>query len=174
MSDGPAGVVEPVDTPALGAGGASRGGSSPSARTAATKRRLSARLRRVATLGADPALGRLGDAVLGRRGRRQGGEQFARGLRHGGHRVVEGLLVGLGRLREPADLAHVLERGRALLLVRRRRLEVVERADVAAHGAQRTLGAWPAQRARRRSCWSTARTSTRRSAAACWDGGRRL
>src|SRR5947209_1713249 len=29
----PAGVVELVDTPALGAGGASRGGSSPSART---------------------------------------------------------------------------------------------------------------------------------------------
>ena len=46
----------------------------------------------------------------------------------------EGFLVRLRRLREAADLAHVLERGRLDLVPRRRRLEVVERVDVSAHG----------------------------------------
>ena len=56
-----------------------------------------------------------------------------------GH-VVDGprerLLVGLRRLREAADLAHVLQRRRLDLVVGRRRLEVVEGADVPAHGCR--------------------------------------
>ena len=51
--------------------------------------------------------------------------------------AVERLGVGLRRLRVAADLADVLKRGRLDLLVGGGRLEVVERADVAAHRVQR-------------------------------------
>src|SRR5688500_3690253 len=48
-------------------------------------------------------------------------------------RRLEGRLVRLRRLRDAADLADVLERGAADLVLGRRGLEVVERMDVSAH-----------------------------------------
>ena len=68
-------------------------------------------------------------------------QQVRGGVRDLVDRAVERLLVGLRRLREAADLADVLQRGGADLVLGRRRLEVVERADVAAHAIQRTLRA---------------------------------
>ena len=50
-------------------------------------------------------------------------------------RAGERLLVRLRGLREAADLADVLERGRVDLLLRRGRLEVEEHMDVPAHVA---------------------------------------
>src|SRR6185436_7060009 len=41
--------------------------------------------------------------------------------------------VGLGRLVEPADLAHVLQRCRANLRIRHRGCEIEEHPDVSAH-----------------------------------------
>ena len=61
--------------------------------------------------------------------------------------ALERRLVGLRRLREAADLADVLERGGVDLLLGRRRLEVVEGADVSTHDTpavgdpERTKGA---------------------------------
>ena len=55
--------------------------------------------------------------------------------RDGVDRTREGLLVRARRLRETADLAHVLKGGGADLVVGRFRLEVVERLDVSAHAA---------------------------------------
>ena len=50
-------------------------------------------------------------------------------------RLVEGGLVGLRGLGRAADLADVLQRGGGHLVIGRGRLEVVERADVAAHAS---------------------------------------
>ena len=94
-----------------------------------------------------PALRRGAEALLGSRVR-AGGLALAVTRRRGCHERVdqpprrrgdlvdgalEGLLVGPRRLRRAADLAHELQRRLAHLLVGRRRLEVVERLDVAAH-----------------------------------------
>ena len=61
--------------------------------------------------------------------------------------LVEGLLVGGRRLGRAADLAHELQRGVVDLVRGRRRLEVVQRADVAAHGVEPTPDAPGSQRA---------------------------
>src|SRR5690242_11174336 len=90
---------------------------------------------RVALPGLGPALLRLDLAVL-RRGSRH--ELLEQVLGHVGDLVdgtVEGVLVRARRLGRPADLAHVLQRGVVDLLRRGGRLEVVERADVAAHAS---------------------------------------
>ena len=63
----------------------------------------------------------------------EGVEQLVRRLRHLVHRAVESGLVGLGRPSEAAQLAHELEGRGAHLLVRRRRLEVVQGLDVPTH-----------------------------------------
>ena len=52
--------------------------------------------------------------------------------------ALKRLLVGLGGLGEAADLAHVLQRGGIDLISGNGRIEVVEDADVSAHGAQPT------------------------------------
>src|SRR5262249_44271330 len=72
-------------------------------------------------------------AIAGRSRRNQRIDQLARrpGDRLDG--VVEGLFVGLGRPVEAAQLAHELQRRGVDLLVRRRRLEIVEVPDIAAH-----------------------------------------
>ena len=57
----------------------------------------------------------------------------ARSRRHRVDRTLERLGVGLRGLREAADLAHVLERGRTHLFIARGRLEVVQHSDVPAH-----------------------------------------
>jgi hypothetical protein len=49
------------------------------------------------------------------------------------HRAIERLFVLLRRPRCPAQLAHELERRRPDLVIRRGRLEVRERLDVATH-----------------------------------------
>src|SRR6478735_3142063 len=53
-------------------------------------------------------------------------------------RLVEGGLVGRGRPGGPADLADVLQRRGRDLVAGGRRLEVVQRSDVAAHASQGT------------------------------------
>src|SRR5579871_997260 len=68
----------------------------------------------------------------GRRGVERGDEAVG-GLRDLFDRAVEGLAIPLGGLRVSADLADELKRGGADFLVARGRLEVEERADVAAH-----------------------------------------
>src|SRR4029078_4194830 len=80
-----------------------------------------------------PPLGRLDFAVLRRRGGDQRAQQPLARSRDLVDGAVEGLDVGLRGLRRAADLAHVLERGRADLFLRRRRVEVVESSDVPAH-----------------------------------------
>jgi hypothetical protein len=72
-------------------------------------------------------------AVSRRRGRHQLLEEALRCVCDGVHGTVESLLVRLRRLREPADLAHVLQRGGMDVLFPRRWFEVVERLDVSAH-----------------------------------------
>ena len=73
------------------------------------------------------------------------------------HRTLERLGVRLRRLREAADLADVLERRGADLVLSRRRLEVVERSDVAAHASRLAPGRPRSPRRRR-----TARAPCRR------------
>src|SRR6187401_1434023 len=90
-------------------------------RAAEPRRRAGARL-----FGLDRAVAR-------RRRRRQRVDQLTRRFGHGIDGAVEGLLVGLRRAVEAAQLAHELQRRGTNLLVRRRRLEVVEVANVAAH-----------------------------------------
>src|SRR5918992_648647 len=63
-------------------------------------------------------------------------EQLRRGRRDGVHGALEGLGVGPRGLRVAADFADVLQRGVANLLLGGRRLEVVERADIATHAAE--------------------------------------
>src|ERR687891_751062 len=72
--------------------------------------------------------------VTRRRVRDELGEQPARGVGDLVDRTGERLLVRARRLREAADLADVLESGLTHLLLGGRRLEVVQRADVPAHG----------------------------------------
>ena len=60
-------------------------------------------------------------------------QQVLRGVGDLVHGVVERLLVRLGRLGGPGDLADVLQRGLVDLAAGGRRIEVVELADVAAH-----------------------------------------
>src|SRR3712207_76773 len=72
-----------------------------------------------------PVLRRSARDELVEKRRRRGGDRVDRAL--------EGRLVRARGLGEAADLADVLERGRADLLVRRRRIEVVERVDASAH-----------------------------------------
>src|SRR5579864_6297760 len=61
-------------------------------------------------------------------------EQVVRRVRDLVDRAREGLLVRLRRLREPADLPHVLLGRGAHFVLGRGRFEVVERMDVPAHG----------------------------------------
>src|SRR6202011_3596819 len=49
-------------------------------------------------------------------------------------RLIKRRLVDLRRMREAAELTHELQRGGADFLLGRRRLEIEQRADVAAHG----------------------------------------
>src|SRR5829696_7990009 len=93
----------------------------------------------VSLSGPGARLGGLDLAVLGRRGGLQRLEQVPRHVRDLLDGAVERLLVGLRGLREAADLADVLERGGADLVLGRGRLEVVQRANVVAHGSERTL-----------------------------------
>src|SRR6185436_1651762 len=90
-------------------------------------------LRGVAGRAAGPGLGRLDLAVL----RRRVGDELVEQARRGGGDRLDGaeerLRVGLRGLRVAGDLAHVREGGVARLLLRGGGLEVVERADVAAH-----------------------------------------
>src|SRR5438876_10852802 len=101
-----------------------------SSRASSTTRRLR---------GGEP-LGRSGagpfgldHAVLRRRGRHELVEQPLRRRSDFVDRAGESFRVRLRRLREAADLADVLQRGVADLLVRGGWLEVVERVDVSAH-----------------------------------------
>src|SRR5207247_2910052 len=80
-----------------------------------------------------PCLGGLGLPVLGGGGRGQTVEQRPRGVGDLVHGAIERRLIRLGRLVEPADLAHELERGGAHLLVGGARREVVQGSDVPAH-----------------------------------------
>src|SRR6266511_4114500 len=72
-------------------------------------------------------------AISGRRGRHQFVEEPLRRVCDSVHCPVESLGVRLRRLREAADLAHVLQGGGVDVLFPRRWLEVVERLDVSAH-----------------------------------------
>src|SRR5436190_2300484 len=60
-------------------------------------------------------------------------QQAARGNAHLVHRAIERRLVGLGGLVETAELANELQRRRLDLVLGRRRLEIIERANVSAH-----------------------------------------
>src|SRR4029079_2077719 len=86
----------------------------------------------VARRGALARLRGLDLAVPVRLPRRQGAEQLVHRVHHVLDRVVERVLVRLGRLLHPADLADELERGRADLVLGRGRSEVVEGPDVPA------------------------------------------
>src|SRR5690348_13515679 len=81
------------------------------------------------------SLGRLDLAVLGGCAGREVVEEVLRGVRDRLDGLVEGLLVGQRRLRRPRHLADVLQRGGADLVAGRRRLEVVQLADIAAHAS---------------------------------------
>src|SRR6478609_1768688 len=115
-----------------------------------SSRRSSASLTRsspgVPQLGAGLGLRRLHLAVLGWRGRDQVVEQVLGDVGDLLDRPVERLLVRLARFRRTADLADVLQCSRGDLVAGRGRLEVVERADVPAHGYERTspteVSAW--------------------------------
>src|SRR5262249_10927833 len=72
-------------------------------------------------------------------------------LRHPRHPTRESSLVRVRRLLHAADLPHVLQCGRVDLLACRRRLEVVERSDVPAHGLEATGGSASERRQHARS-----------------------
>src|SRR6185436_16515331 len=80
-----------------------------------------------------PRLRRLDVAVAWRRARDEVSEEMLRGVRHVVDRALEGGFVRFRRTREAGDLSHELQRGGMDLLVRRRRLEVVQRFDVPTH-----------------------------------------
>src|SRR6266550_3779342 len=101
-----------------------------SSRASSTIRRLGGR----ESLGSTrPSAFRFDLTILGRGGRHELLEQAVRSRGNLVDRAGESCLVRLRRLREAADLAHVLERGVADLLVRGGWLIVVERVDVPAH-----------------------------------------
>ncbi len=83
---------------------------------------------------AGPGLRGLFFAVLRRGHRDQVLQEVTRDVGDLVHGAVEGLLIGLRGLRRARDLADVLQGRGVDLVVRRRRLEVVERVDVPAHG----------------------------------------
>lgn len=91
--------------------------------------------------GASPATLRLGLAVLRRSGRDEILEQVLRQVRDLVDGAVERRLVRLRRLGHAADLAHVLQRRRVDLVRARGRIEVVENANIPAHGARLLRGA---------------------------------
>src|SRR5215208_3885820 len=72
--------------------------------------------------------------IARRRGRDEPGHQFLRGTRDLLDRAFESILIDLRGTRAPAHLAHVLQRGVVHFLGRGRRVEIEQRADVAAHG----------------------------------------
>src|SRR5262245_34060016 len=78
-------------------------------------------------------LGGFGLAVARRACGMQAADQPVGRLCHVIHRAVESRVVGLGGLREPAQLTHELERRGADFVFGRGRLEVEQRADVTAH-----------------------------------------
>src|SRR5271165_806030 len=78
-------------------------------------------------------LQRLRLAVPRRSGAAQRMDELPRGLRDLVDRALEGLCIGLRGPGEPADLPHELERGGADFVVGGGRLEVEQRADIAAH-----------------------------------------
>src|SRR6266511_3689571 len=94
-----------------------------------------ARLRRdaVALTGASACARGLAFAVARLRRRHELVQQARRRLSNYVDRTGEGSFVRLRRLREAADLAHVLQRGGPDLLIGRRRVVVVEGVDVATH-----------------------------------------
>src|SRR5215212_7387324 len=94
----------------------------------------------VALGGTLAQLRRLDLAVLRRRGRHERVEQPRRDLDDLVDRAIEGFLIRLRGLRRAADLAHVLERRGADLLLGGGWLEVVKGADVAAHAYEVTPG----------------------------------
>src|SRR6185437_15576511 len=73
-------------------------------------------------------------AVARRRVADQIVEEMMRRMRNVLDGAVERRLVGLGRPREAGELADELQRAGANFLVARRRLEIVQRFDVPAHG----------------------------------------
>src|SRR3954447_3182992 len=96
--------------------------------------------RDAASNGGGAALGRAGASTLREHlavARRRRRHELAEQARRRGcdlvDRARERSLVRLRRLREAADLAHVLDGCGAHLVVGGRRLEVVQRVDVAAH-----------------------------------------
>src|SRR5665213_1325067 len=84
-------------------------------------------------LRALPRLLGLDLAVAGRGLGVQRRQQPARRGRHFRDSAVEGVRVGLRRLVEARKLAHELQRGGLDLVLGRRRLEIEQRLDVAAH-----------------------------------------
>src|SRR3954470_19631639 len=96
---------------------------------------------RVSLCSAGLGLGGLDLAVLRWRVCHQVGEKVLGDVCDLLNGAVERLLVGGRRLREAADLAHVLQCGGADLVVGGGRLEVVERSDVAAHSARVVVSA---------------------------------
>src|SRR3982074_2108139 len=86
-------------------------------------------------LGARARLGSLGLAVARRRSGHELVEQLARDARDTVHGTLESRRVCLRGLGEAADLAHVLKRSRADLVIARGWLEVVKGTDVSAHTA---------------------------------------
>lgn len=100
----------------------------PAARPVSAGSRAAVALRRPR-----PCLRRL-DRPIARGCRRdQGADELARGLGHALDGTLEGRGVGPRGPGRPAHLAHELDRGCTDLLVGRRRLEVEQRPDVAAH-----------------------------------------
>src|SRR5262249_32745024 len=71
--------------------------------------------------------------VARRRGRMQRGQQPPRRIGDFRNRAVECGLIGLRGLVEAGKLAHELQRRGMDLILRRRRLEIEQRLDVAAH-----------------------------------------
>src|SRR5579872_1909334 len=97
-------------------------------------------------------------------------------MRGGAHfvdRTIECRLVGAGRLGKAAELAHELQRRGADLFFGRRRLEIEQRSDTAAHDALSTYeldaatGSWPAAAAGCRRAMASAISTVRRAISAC-------
>src|SRR3954454_24815315 len=87
----------------------------------------------VTRLGSGAGLLRLMLAVAWRAHRLKRVEQAVGGSRNLLDRTIEGGLVALRGMGKAAELTHELQRRGAHLVLRRRRLEVEQRPDVAAH-----------------------------------------